>query len=131
MKFLFNPNMENFPRRLERLITELGMNQAKFADSVGESRATISKYMSIEKGYKPKFDNVCKILKAFPNLNCRWLILGEGEIWTTDYDQRFQEQLVMYQQKLSELDSAKKLVETQEKLIKFLENENQTLRNIS
>ena len=123
--------MENFAKRLDRLITELGINQARFADKVGESKATISKYMSEDKGYRPKFENVCKILKAFPNLNCRWLILGEGEIWTTDYDQRIQDQLVIYQQKLSELENAKKLVETQEKLIVFLENEINSLKNIN
>lgn len=128
---LFGLNMETFPQRLERLIEELRINQSKFADLIGEPRPTISKYLSESKGYKPGFDNIQKIMKTFPNLNGRWLILGEGEIWTTDYSAELQAQLVENQKKHSELESAKKMIDTQEKLIGFLENEVYFLRNKS
>lgn len=123
--------MESFAQRLERLIDELRLNQSRFADLVGEHRPTISKYLSENKGYKPGFDSIQKMMKAFPNLNGRWLILGEGEIWITDYAEQLQASLVEHQKKLLELENAKKMIDTQEKLIGFLENEIKTLRDKS
>ena len=65
----------NEQERIETLIAKAGSGR-KFADLLGSTDASISKLRS------GKFRLAVfaeKIALAFPDLNCRWLLTGEGE----------------------------------------------------
>lgn len=64
--------------RIKYLI-ELAGSQTKFARATDISVQTIAKFTSVEGHVRS--DTLESILKSYPNLNARWLICGEGEIW--------------------------------------------------
>ena len=50
--------------------------------NVGSLRNAIHRKSEVREG------TIEAIVKAIPNLNLRWLLLGEGEMFVSDYDQR-------------------------------------------
>lgn len=62
--------------RIKSIMLSKGMNAADFAKAVDVKRANLSHVLSGRN--KPSFDFIAKILKAFPNVNASWLILGES-----------------------------------------------------
>jgi hypothetical protein len=74
--------METMAERLSQLIVSLKINNRKFAAAIGESETKISAY---RRGlYKPSTDTIINIVKNYENLNLRWFMLGEGEMWSED-----------------------------------------------
>ena len=76
----FNPrNMELTHLRIKHLIQELGLKQNEFAENIGKYQSKVSKIVRNES----KIDSavIAKILKRWPTLNPKWLLLGEGEMW--------------------------------------------------
>jgi SOS-response transcriptional repressor LexA len=68
--------MENeFPARLEKVLSELSLSNQQFADIIGIPNTTVSKY---KKGtIRPSFDILAKIGKLL-QVNTNWLLTGEG-----------------------------------------------------
>lgn len=64
--------------RLNKLIEYLGITSAQFADYINVQRSSISHILSGRN--KPSYDFIVKILHKYPNINARWLLLGEGDI---------------------------------------------------
>lgn len=51
-------------------------NQTNFAESTNISKGQISNI--IARKHSPGFGSLTKILKAYPDVNARWLLMGEG-----------------------------------------------------
>lgn len=66
--------------RLIRLLDSEQLTASKFADRIGVQRSSVSHVLSGRN--KPSFDFIEKTLKAFPDLNPEWLILGKGDMIT-------------------------------------------------
>lgn len=61
--------------RLLDFIKSLGVSQNAFEDACGLSRGTIT---NLQKGIRS--DKLAQIASAYPQLNVRWLLLGEGNM---------------------------------------------------
>lgn len=64
--------------RIIQFITKKELSYTKFADEIGVQRSSISHILSGRN--KPSFDFIEKILKAYPDINTEWLILGKGNM---------------------------------------------------
>ena len=73
--FLNQMLTEKFEDRLSILIHLSELSNNEFAKSINESRSQISKYLNNHG--KPGYDTLISILKKFPDLNARWLLMGE------------------------------------------------------
>jgi flavorubredoxin len=71
--------METIGERLSEVIGSLNITNRKFAEAVGEHEAKISSYR--RNMYKPSADTIVAIAETYRNLNIRWLLTGEGEMW--------------------------------------------------
>ena len=69
---------------LKDLIAELKTNVSKFERDIKTGASTVSK--AIERQSELKLDIVEKIVKAFPQVNKKWLESGEGEIFLSEED---------------------------------------------
>ena len=68
----------NEKERIELLMKCYELTPSQFADKVGIQRASISHIISGRN--KPSLDVMLKIYEAFPDLDMKWLMTGEGEI---------------------------------------------------
>jgi len=66
--------------RLIRLLDSEQLTASKFADRIGVQRSSVSHVLSGRN--KPSFDFIQKTLKAFPDINPEWLIMGKGDMIT-------------------------------------------------
>jgi len=64
--------------RLQVLILSLGLNSNSFSVKIGATPMTTHKILSRKNN--PGYDYICKVLIAYPKINARWLLLGEGEM---------------------------------------------------
>lgn len=64
--------------RLKEFATAQGISGYRLAIDSGVPQATIAKYM-INKA-QPSGEVLTKIIKAYPQLNARWLMTGEGDM---------------------------------------------------
>ena len=69
--------METFPERLKFLINQKKLSNAELAEKIGIQKSTVSHLLSGRN--KPGFDFLNNLAKAYPDINLRWLITGEGE----------------------------------------------------
>lgn len=68
--------------RIKQLMDSLHLTQQKFAEDLGISPASLS---SIFNGRtKPTINHVDAIVIAFPNINLRWLMYGEGDMFVAE-----------------------------------------------
>lgn len=72
-----------FHERLNLLIQLSAASSSEFAGSINESKSQISKYLH-DKG-KPGYETLVSILQKFPDLNGRWLLLGEKPVFLRDF----------------------------------------------
>ena len=72
-------NMVMVHERIKELITALDSNVLRFSKRTGIDDQTL--YKMLTKGTKPSFDTIEAILREYPTVNPRWLLLGEGEIF--------------------------------------------------
>lgn len=63
--------------RILQLMKELNLNSTKLASEIGVQRSSISHILSGRN--KPSFDFIEKILRTYPEVNPKWLIIGEGD----------------------------------------------------
>lgn len=69
---------------IEALVDYEG-SQRKFAEKTGIAQTTISRMVSKQGNIRS--DNILAIVEAYPNLNVKWLITGEGEMWISENEQ--------------------------------------------
>lgn len=65
--------------RLETILKELGITQNNFAKLVGISQAYVSLMLSGKKSIS--YSVIQNITKYLPQVNIKWLLLGEGEMF--------------------------------------------------
>ena len=69
-------NIEEFTKRLQKVIDYYGESASSFAEKIGVQRSSISHILSGRN--KPSLDFVLKILEAFPEVELYWLLNGKG-----------------------------------------------------
>ena len=69
-------------QRIRHLIKLKNYTIEAFAEKVGTTRSTLNQMFKNDTN--PKLPLLQACLRQFPDLNPRWLILGEGEIWETN-----------------------------------------------
>ncbi len=77
--------MTDFKERLAIIFEESGKLQPDFAESIGVSEKTYRSYRDGDT--QPRVDVLANISKVY-NVNCEWLILGEGPIYRDDTTQK-------------------------------------------
>jgi transcriptional regulator with XRE-family HTH domain len=88
--------MQQIGERIDVLCMALGISRRRFAEVIGENPSTIA---SIVRGTNPSANIICSILDQYPELNERWLLMGEGPLWKKDQivpelkDEKYQEAL--------------------------------------
>lgn len=68
--------------RIEHLIKSRNITKKVFAEMVNMKADTLSKMFSNKSD--PKLPLLKSCLIQFPELNARWLILGDGQMWQED-----------------------------------------------
>lgn len=69
-------NIEDFVKRLQKIMDFYGESSSSFAEKIGVQRSNISHILSGRN--KPSFDFVIKVLHSFPEVELNWLINGKG-----------------------------------------------------
>ena len=64
------------------ILCEKEGSQSNFAEKTGIQRQTVSRIVS--RGTGIRSDTIEAIAIAYPKLNLRWLILGEGPMWAVE-----------------------------------------------
>lgn len=72
-------------KRLEELMSGLGITQIQFAEKLGVSTQAVTNWKSRDIG-SSAFQ---KIILAFPNVNANWLMTGMGEMLNKNYDIKY------------------------------------------
>ncbi len=70
-------NIEDFIKRLQRIMDYYGESASSFAEKIGVQRSSISHILSGRN--KPSLDFILKILSSFPEVDLYWLFNGKGE----------------------------------------------------
>lgn len=65
--------------RISQFLLDENITSAEFADKIGVQRSSVSHVLN-GRNY-PSATFIQKILKAYTNLNPRWLILGDGDVY--------------------------------------------------
>jgi transcriptional regulator with XRE-family HTH domain len=68
--------------RIQEILDKYDLTAAKLADQLNVPRSTISHILSERN--KPSLEFIQKVLDNFPEINTRWLVKGEGEIFEKD-----------------------------------------------
>jgi transcriptional regulator with XRE-family HTH domain len=97
-------NAEISARILQLVQIKSENNQTKFAESTGISKAQISNI--IGKKHAPGFHTISRIIKSFPDISARWLLVGEGSPLSSEKEDR----------------NLRELVESKDEIIKLLKS---------
>lgn len=121
--------------RIEMLCDQLDISRRKFADKIEENPSTIA---SIVRGSSPSANIICSILRTFPELNERWLLMGDGLMWKDDTNtkteimeeedsENLRQQLAHKNETIialkGQVTALEKMVELLEKQLHLLENQ--------
>jgi transcriptional regulator with XRE-family HTH domain len=68
--------------RILQIIEKEGISASEFADKIGVQRSNVSHVLNGRNN--PGFSFIQKIIEAFPDINTRWLMIGEGTIYISD-----------------------------------------------
>jgi len=68
--------------RLQQFLTMENLSPAHFAEKLGIQRSGVSHLLSGRN--KPSFEFLQRMMKAFPDVNYEWLILGKGRPYKND-----------------------------------------------
>lgn len=71
--------------RVNKILKYYKLTSSKLADKIGVQRSSISHVLSGRN--KPSLDFIQKLLKAFPDINSDWIILGKGKMITEDEEE--------------------------------------------
>lgn len=72
--------------RINELINQVSGSAAQFADEIGIQRSSVSHLISGRN--KPSTDFFQKLLKVYPSINIRWILTGEGKMFTESNSQQ-------------------------------------------
>ena len=64
--------------RIRQFMEYKGIAPSELADAIGVQRSNITHVLQGRN--KPGFQFITKILETFPEINAKWLIIGEGEM---------------------------------------------------
>jgi transcriptional regulator with XRE-family HTH domain len=111
----------------ERLasIVDIEKNQAEFCRKTGIGRATLNQIIRGNRNMSSS--TIEMVLKAFPKLNARWLITGEGEIWKSDYEEKYKNLSQEVEDLLKELEEKTNVIKNLNKFSEYLQRENERL----
>ena len=70
-------NIEDFIKRLQKIIDYHNESASSFAEKIGVQRSSISHILSGRN--KPSLDFILKILSAYPEVDLYWLFNGKGD----------------------------------------------------
>lgn len=74
-----NNSQQTVNQRIKIAIDSLKITQKAFSEVIGISEKVTS---NVKKGKNPpNFLMIESIIRHFPQINARWLILGEGDMW--------------------------------------------------
>jgi transcriptional regulator with XRE-family HTH domain len=62
--------------RIKKLMDYMGITASELADSIGVQRSNVTHVLKGRN--KPSYQFIEKLLQIYPNVNAKWLILGEG-----------------------------------------------------
>jgi transcriptional regulator with XRE-family HTH domain len=136
MALKFEPRKEavvELGDQVEALLKALNIRAAEFATAIGASPATITRITSGKKigdtwrRINPTAPLIAEICLVY-NVNANWLLLGRGDMFMTEHSEPSAEEKRARQ--LAEVRNAE-LIQTQSKLIRQLEAENDRLRKSS
>lgn len=66
-------------KRIHQLLTVLGITATKLADEIQVQRSGISHILSGRN--QPSYDFLMRLLLRYPQLDARWLLTGEGDVF--------------------------------------------------
>lgn len=69
-------NIEDFIKRLEKLLDYYSLTASSFADKIGVQRSSMSHLLSGRN--KPSLDFILKIMEVFPDVDLYWILNGKG-----------------------------------------------------
>lgn len=69
-------NIDDFTKRLQKVMDFYGETSSSFAEKIGVQRSSISHILSGRN--KPSLDFVLKVLSSFPDVELYWLLNGKG-----------------------------------------------------
>ena len=75
--------------RIEKLLAAEQLTSAKFADTIGVQRSSVSHILSGRN--KPSLDFITKILETFTSINPDWLIMGKGKMYKKEENNLFEQ----------------------------------------
>ncbi len=76
-------NVNDFSKRLKKVIDYYELSASSFADKVGVQRSSISHLLSGRN--KPSLDFILKVLDIFDEVTWEWLLLDKGKFPKTDF----------------------------------------------
>lgn len=68
--------------RVKEIISYYSLNTNSFSKKIGVTTSTVSSML--EKGTKPSYETVNKLIVAFPSISLDWLLKGEGKMIDQD-----------------------------------------------
>lgn len=89
-------------QRITKIYENLQISQYRFAKDTGISTATLNNIVLDSEG-KPSFTTIQKILNSYENLNARWLITGEGEMWLNGGQEMISDSNLPYKELIKEV----------------------------
>ena len=65
--------------RLKEIMIQKGLNYRSLSDLIGYSDVSVGKIIKGQN--KPKYEAIKKVMEVFPDIEARWLILGQGSMY--------------------------------------------------
>ncbi len=85
-------NIEEFIKRLEKLLDYYGLTASSFADKIGVQRSSMSHLLSGRN--KPSLDFILKITEFFPEVDLYWILNGKGNFPKSDISEKQNESVL-------------------------------------
>ena len=64
--------------RIKRFMEHKGLTSSELADTIGVQRSNVTHVLHGRN--KPSFPFISKLLETYPEINAKWLIMGEGQM---------------------------------------------------
>lgn len=94
-------------QKLRDFMTSEGLKSGQLAEMLGINPAGISHILAGRN--KPGFDLLQKILRRFPRLNPDWLLLDEGPMYRSDYNETLNTPVTSQEQPLVPIEKPNEL----------------------
>ncbi len=122
--------MQTVGDRIDLICEALDISRRKFAERIQEKPSTIA---SIVRGSSPSANIICSILQALPDLNERWLLMGEDKMWKSEMsipqDGELENLTQQLEHKNETIDALKGQVTALERMVELLEKQLNLLEN--